>query len=621
MLSQSEEIKAKLDIIEVIRQYVPLKPAGVNFLARCPFHNEKTASFTVSPTKQVWHCFGCGRGGDLFSFIMEIENITFVEALRLLAPRAGVVLKYETGPTASARNRLLDLLEQAAVFYHKIFIKEEIGSQARHYAASRGMSEELLRNWQIGYAPDSWDDLIIFLRRLGFSDREIILSGLAINRDNSNHAYNRFRGRLMFPIREVNGNVIGFTGRLLPEFEKRDVGQGKYVNSPATMVYDKGKVLFGLDKAKQAIRERDLVIVVEGQMDCLTAQQFGFNNVVASSGTALTYEQAKMIKRYTKRVAFAFDMDAAGRQALERGAEQAYQVELEALAVTLPSGKDPDECIRKDLEGWKTSLKEAKPVMQYYLEELLTLHDGTTASGQRIIVQKLLPQIVRIFNNVERDFWLKKLSQAIDMNELALREEMTKITKSENLDKNNKEENKKSLPSYPSQNRDEILSEQLVALLIAFPEFIPSISPFISAEQIMGATNQLLYRQLVVYYNKNISHAEDEAKSFAYGDFRSWLINQDLQAGDVQGLDRLAILIEKNFSDITTEEANTSIKGIQNELRRSYLNRRMKAIAKLIGELESQTADAERKEHLETLLKEFNDLLEEIRQLSVSSLE
>lgn len=618
MLSPADEIKSRLDIIEVIRQYVPLKPAGVNFLARCPFHNEKTASFTVSPTKQVWHCFGCGRGGDLFSFVMEIESLNFVEALRLLAPRAGVVLKNETGPTASARNRLLDLLDQAANFYHKIFIKEASGSQARHYAAARGMSEELLRNWQVGYAPDSWDDLVNFLKQQKFSEREIVLAGLAVSREGNNRIYNRFRGRLMFPIREVNGNVIGFTGRLLPEFEKRDVNQGKYVNSPQTMVYDKSKVLFGLDKAKQAIREHDLIIVVEGQMDCLTAQQFGFNNVVASSGTALTLEQAKMIKRYTNRVAFAFDMDPAGRQALERGAEQAWQVELEALAVSLPSGKDPDECIRKDLDGWKNSLKNAKPVMQYYLEELMALHDASTASGQRMIVQKLLPQIFRISNNVEKDFWLKKLSQAIDMNEPALREEMAKIKKPEI---ENKTQTEKIRETYPSQNREEILSEQLVALLIAFPELIPSISPYVSSEQVMGMTNQLLYRQLVVYYNKNISHAEDETKVFTYGDFRSWLANQGLRAGDIQGLDRLAILIEKNFSDITTEEANASIKGIQNELRRSYLNRRMKAVAKLIGELESQTADAERDERLESLLKEFNDLMEEIRQLSVSSLE
>ncbi|MCX6792626.1 MAG: DNA primase [Candidatus Falkowbacteria bacterium] len=618
MLNTSDEIKSRLDIIEVIRQYVPLKPAGLNFLARCPFHNEKSASFTVSPTKQVWHCFGCGRGGDLFSFVMEIEKITFVEALRLLAPRAGIVLKQESGPEASLRNRILDILEQATDFYHRTFINDVNSRQARHYVAGRGLSEDVIRDWNIGYAPDSWDDLIIFLKQKGFTDKEIILSGLAIDRNEGGRCYNRFRGRIMFPIREVNGNVVGFTGRLLPEFEKRDLGQGKYVNSPQTAVYDKGKVLFGLDKAKQAIREGNLAIVVEGQMDCLTAHQFGFTNVVASSGTALTIEQAAILKRYANRVAFAFDMDPAGRQALDRGSEQAFAFELEALAVSLPAGKDPDECIRKDLDGWKNSLSSAEPVMQYYLKEVLAANDSETATGRRAIVQKFLPRVARIANIIEKDFWLKKLSQAVDVGEHFLHEAMAAANKSKVLDKISVIEKVAPKAEQVPRNREEILSEQLVALLVAFPDLIPAISPYVPSEQIMGQSSQLLYRQLVVYYNKNIAHIEDGAPVFEYGEFRTWLSKQGFTAGDIQELDRLAILIEKNFSDIKAEEANSAIKGIQNELRRSYLNRRMKAVAKLIGEMESQNSSVERDERLDTLLKEFNDLAEEVRQLSSS---
>lgn len=616
MLSPSDEIKSRLDIVEVIRQYVPLKPAGVNFLARCPFHNEKTPSFTVSPTKQVWHCFGCGRGGDLFSFIMEMERITFVEALRLLAPRAGVVLKQATGPEISLRNRLLDILEQAANFYHKTLISDEASRQARHYAVSREISEEIIRDWTIGYAPDSWDDLIIFLKQKGFTDKEIVLAGLAIDRNEGHRSYNRFRGRLMFPIREVNGNVIGFTGRLLPEFEKRDLGQGKYVNSPQTLVYDKSKVLFGLDKAKQAIRENNLAIVVEGQMDCLTAHQFGFKNVVASSGTALTLEQAAILKRYTSRLAFAFDMDAAGRLALERGSEQAFAFEFEALAVSLPAGKDPDECIRKDIKGWESSINQAKPVMQYFLDELLATNDNNTAAGRRAIVQKYLPRVTRVVNLIEKDFWIKQLSQAVDVGEKFLREAMDNSVKSKKVDKFNDLQAVKPAAEQVKRSREEILSEQLVALLIAFSELIPVISPYVPSEQIIGQVNQLLYRQLVVYYNKNITHIEDGAPVFNYGEFRIWLENQGFTAGDIQELDRLAILIEKNFSDITAEEANSAIKGIQIELRRSYLSRRMKAVAKLISELESQNSSAERDERLTVLLNEFNDLAEEVRQLS-----
>jgi DNA primase len=520
MLSPADEIKSRLDIIEIIRQYIPLKPAGVNFVARCPFHNEKTPSFTVSPTKQVWHCFGCGKGGDLFSFIMEIEKITFVEALRLLAPKAGIVLQQESGPVASLRNRLLDLLAAAAGFYHHVLLSAQ-AKLAQDYLEKRGVSEEIIEEWQLGYAPDSWDDLIIFLKSKGFNEKEIALSGLGINRENTNRVYNRFRGRIMFPIREVNGNIIGFTGRLLPEFEKRDAHQGKYINSPQSMVYDKGKVLFGLDKAKASIREHNMAIVVEGQMDCLTAHQFGFSNVVASSGTALTAEQAILLKRFTTRVAFAFDMDAAGRQALDRGSEQAFHAELEALAVSIPNGKDPDECIRRDLDTWKKGLEEAVPVMEYHLQELLKEFDETSASGRRSIAQRMLPRILRIVNAVERDFWIKKLSQALDTAESFLREALEKHQAAKPAEKTAVLERK---VDEPIRNREEILSEQLVALLISFPELIDIIGPYMSAEQIVGSVNQVLYRQLVVYYNKITAQAEDSDAVFGYSDFRTWLL-------------------------------------------------------------------------------------------------
>ncbi len=615
MLNQSDEIKSRLDIVEIIRQYVPLKPVGTNFLARCPFHNEKTPSFTVSPTKQVWHCFGCGRGGDLFSFIMEIEKISFLEALRLLAPRAGVVLQQTNTQETSLRNRLLDLLVEATNFYHRTLLTDSKARPALNYIINRGLSEDIIREWEIGYAPDDWDDVINFLLHKGFKIKEIALAGLAIERAGNDRAYNRFRGRIIFPLREVNGNVIGFTGRLLPDFEKRDINQGKYVNSPQTLVYDKSKVLFGLDKAKQSIRENNLVIIVEGQMDCLTAHQFGFKNVVASSGTALTLEQAMILKRYTPRVAFAFDMDEAGRLALERGSEQAFKLELEALTINLPAGKDPDECIRRDLVGWENSLAQAQPVMDYYLKLALQKHDNNTATGRRAIVHDILPRLLNLVNVIEQDFWVKKISQAVDINENFLREAMTKIKKFKTADFNT-EVNNSLLESANKQTREEILSEQFVALLLAFPDLIPLFSPYVAVEQISGAINQLLYRQLVVYYNKNITQLEDGVSLFKYNEFRTWLANQGLAAGDIAALDRLAVLIEKNFVDLTAEEANLSLKGIQKELRRFYLTQRLKSVAKLIGELESQTQSLERDERLETLLKEFNDLAEEIRQFS-----
>ena len=620
MLSPADEIKSRLDIIEVIRQYVPLRPAGLNFVARCPFHNEKTASFNVSPTKQVWHCFGCSKGGDLFSFVMEIEKITFIEALRLLAPKAGVVLKEESGPQASVRNRLLDMHEQAATFYHKILMETPAGANAKKYAVGRGMNKEMVEQWQVGFATDSWDDLTNYLRTKGFKDDEIVLGGLGVKQQNGSRIYNRFRGRLMFPIKEINGNIIGFSGRLLPEYEERDKTQGKYVNSPQSPIYDKGRVLFGLDLAKQSIREFNLAIAVEGQMDCVTAHQFGFANVIASSGTALTAEQGMLIKRFTKRVAFAFDMDAGGRQAVERGAQQAMLLDIEALIVDLPQGKDPDECIRKDFEGWKKSIEHAKPAIQYFLDEQLSQVDLSSASGRRELSEKILVWISRLANSVERDFWLKKLSQAIDSDESSLRESLVKLIK------RNESLTPTAIVQLPEQNqeptsREEILTEQFLALLIAFPELIEGVGPYVSIEQLSGSSLQALYRQLVVYYNKSIARVQDGGATFSYSDFRSWLIAQDFSAGDIQKLDRLAILIEQTFSEVSSDEALRSVKNIQNDLRRSYLNHRLKAVAKIIGELESQQISAERDEKLEVLLREFNDLAEDLRQLSLTGSE
>lgn len=620
MLQPSDEIKAKLDIVEVIRQYTPLKPAGGNFLAKCPFHNEKSPSFTVSPTKQVWYCFGCGKGGDLFNFIMEIEKLTFPEALRLLAPRAGVTLSRDDGPRASQRNKLLDILEQAAGFYHRTFLTHPSAEPARAYLKQRALNEETIRSWQIGYAPDSWDDVALFLRQKGFHENDIYAAGLTAKKEGTGRFYNRFRGRIMFPLREVNGNIVGFTARILPQFEGRDL-QGKYINSPQTPVYDKSKMLFGLDKAKQAIREQDLAILVEGQMDCVSAQQAGFMNVIASSGTALTADQVKTLKRYSNRIAFAYDMDKAGKLAVERGSEQAWQQEMETLIITLPEGKDPDECIRLNPSGWKQAVADARPAMEYFFEEALAGLDFASPSAARQAVETLMPRVAQIANPVERDFWLRRLAQSIGMDERSLRQQLVRYGGGEER----RENAPAPLPPAPvaePRNRPELLSEQLVGLLLKYPAFIDSVSHRLPIDQLAGASNQSLYKQLVIYYNKNNASGAAAAgsDSFDYASLRNWLNDYgQAAAGDMQSLDRLALLVEKNFFETTFEEAEALISATIRELRQYYLNSRLKVVTRLMFELESkkQRPPAE-EERLTGLLKEFNALAEEIRQLSAA---
>lgn len=618
MLNPSDEIKARLDIVEVIRQYLPLKAAGTNFTGRCPFHNEKTPSFTVSPTKQVWHCFGCGKGGDLFSFIMDIEKLTFPEALRLLAPRAGVVLKRESGPLASQRNRVLDVLDQAARYYHSLLLTQPAGEPARTYLAKRGLKLETLKEWQIGYAPDSWDDVILYLKTKKFSDEDILLAGLSARKVETGRFYNRFRGRVMFPLREVNGNIVGFTARILPQFEGQDK-QGKYVNSPQSIVYDKSKLVFGLDRAKQAIRDMGIAILVEGQMDCITAHEAGFTSTIASSGTALTSEQVKLLQRYTNKIALAYDMDSAGRLAAERASEQTLAAEMETLMITLPEGKDPDECIRVNPEGWKNAIAEAKPIMEYFVEEIITPLDLATVSDKRLALKKLLPHLQKIANTIERDFWVKKISQIIDIDEVSVRKEV--INQPKPL-VNQDDRLSKPLEEI-SKSRPELLSEQLLGLLLRFPSYIDLVVSRLPIDQVVGSSYQTLYRLLVIYYNKiNVSGSDKigrKQESLDYAAFRKWLIDysQDT-ANDVQVLDRLALLVERNFFETTFEQAQTLIGTSIKELRHYYLNSRLKVVTRLIFELESRrdrtSADEER---LLELLKEFKGLAEEIRQVSL----
>ena len=293
-MSPTEEIKSRLDIIDVISEYFPLKPAGANWRARCPFHEERTPSFMVSKAKQIWHCFGCGEGGDIFGFIMKQEGLEFPDALRLLADKAGVQIKFEDPAIRSERQRMFNLLEAAVSFWSEVLWQERAAETARRYfMEERKLKPETIRAWRLGYALDSWEALINHLVKLGYKEEEMIKSGVAVRKmeTRGRGAYDRFRNRLMFPIANTQGQVIGATGRIL----SASATEAKYVNTPETLLYHKGQVLYGLDKAKAAIKQQNLAIVVEGNMDAIASHEADVANVVASSGTALTTEQARLL--------------------------------------------------------------------------------------------------------------------------------------------------------------------------------------------------------------------------------------------------------------------------------------------------------------------------------------
>lgn len=637
MSNPSDEIKSKLDIVDVIREYIQLKAAGLNFRASCPFHREKTPSFMVSPEKQIWHCFGCGKGGDMFSFIMEIEGLNFVEALRLLAKKAGVVLKKADPAFASKRNALLDILELSVKYYHQVLTGSPAGLEARRYLRERALSDETIEKWQIGYSPESWDSLINFLKSRGHGENEIFLAGLIVKKEKTPGFYDRFRGRIMFPVHDLNGNAVGFSARLMPAKEAVEK-MGKYINTPATMIYDKSKILFGLDKAKMAIKAEEAAVLVEGQMDAIMAEQNGFKNVIASSGTALTTEQVNLIKRYSNNLFLCFDMDRAGDLAAERGIAAAMRAEMNIKVIELKDVKDPDECLRNNPESWRQAVLNAKPAMQYYFDKTFTGLDLKDYEGQNRAEKILLPLITKFGSKTEQDYWLKKLSQALDVNENFLREKLGEVVKKQNrADASAKSYLKEPADlSHIKPDREHRLSELLLSFVLKFPRYLEYVINHIGPDDLVGESNQLLYKNLIIYYNKLIDlwtrEGGDFELSINYLGLKEWLsdpenfiqdseVKIDGQPGNYKCLsllDRLVLLADKDLYDYTEERARPEIINIAVALRLNYFNNRRRQTARLIAALEKENAGGpDKEEKLKNLMEEFKSLTEEMNFIEI----
>lgn len=441
-MSVIDDIKERLDIVEVISAYVPLKKTGRNYKGLCPFHQEKTPSFVVFPDSGTWHCFGaCGTGGDIFTFIQKRENMDFSEALRLLAQRAGVSLtppSVEAEAESRQRDRLHKINAIAAAYYHGLLLESGEGRRAADYLQRRGLSFETIKTFQLGYSRDDWRALGDHLTGRGYTWDDLLAAGLVIPREGGGY-YDRFRGRLMFPIRDIRGHVIGFGARAL------DDSLPKYLNSPETSVFHKGSVLYGIDQAKDAIREANLAVIVEGYMDVLMAHQHGMRNVVAQMGTALTEQQIQILKKLTKRLALALDADVAGDLATIRGVEVAKEafdqeivpvptargliryegrLEAEILVITLPKGRDPDEVIRENPGVWQSLVDQALPVMDYYFQAMTSGLDMSTARGKAEAAARLLPAIAGITDPVMQTHYLQQLARLVKVDEKTLRAQM-----------------------------------------------------------------------------------------------------------------------------------------------------------------------------------------------------
>jgi len=450
-----DEIRIRNDIVDVVSEYIKLEKKGKNYFGLCPFHREKTPSFSVEPNKQIFYCFGCGKGGNVFHFIANIEKLDYIEAVRLLAERAGIPLPENEDEEQKKTNRqkqvLMSINLQAAKYFHEMLFSEK-GSAARSYLKKRGITEQTIKKFGLGYSPGNWDDLYIYLKDKKFDDDSIVKSGVAI-RGKNGRIYDRFRNRIMFPIFDVRGDVIAFGGRVM------DDSLPKYLNSPETLVYNKGRHLYALNFAKNSGDKR--LIIVEGYMDVISLYQHGINNAVASLGTSMTENQGRLLKKYAEKVVIAYDADTAGQSATLRSLDILDSIGCSVMVITIPDGKDPDEYIKKNgADRFKKLIDNASSLIEYKIKSIKKGIDTNTTEGKIAFLKKAAQLLSSIQNDVEREMYIKKISGEYGISEESMASEVIKHIKPKNTIRRFKQQ-EVSIVSNVRYKHDDILDKLL----------------------------------------------------------------------------------------------------------------------------------------------------------------
>ncbi len=590
-----EEIKSKIDIVDLLQEYIQLKPAGTNnYKALCPFHGEKTPSFMVSRDKQIWHCFGCGEGGDIFAFVQKMEGMEFPEALRVLAKKAGVRLQYQNPELHNQKTRMMDICRSAASFFHHLLVEHPKVQPVREYLKKRNVSEETMEAWLLGYAPDDWEALNTYLRNKGFNEEDVFQAGLTIKKDRGVGYIDRFRNRLIFPIADTHGNIVGFGGRWLG---KKEENKAKYINSPQTLIYDKSKILYGIDKAKTAIKKQRQAIIVEGYMDCIASHQAGVTNVVASSGTSLTTQQVQLLKRFTATLLFSFDQDLAGDTAAKRGIEVAWQEEMNTRVIQLPEGKDPDDCIREGVAVWKKAIESSKSVMDYYFDTTCAQADLANVEDKKRVAKELLAVIAKLADAIEQSHYIQRLSEVLTVPEEALRDTLKKIRPSAKSSLGNKKEESGLKKESIDQVRG--FSEGLVGLVLFRPEQLNYCIDQLPPEYMPSEKLRRLYKSMIVYYTKK--------QIFDYNDFKQSLSESD-QEELVQYADVLLMRSNQEFQEASESEIRQEIVKLIRGIKRRYIQNQLRDIEQQLKKAESEK-DQEAIDSLSQKFSEFVSML------------
>ena len=556
-----EQIKSRIDIVAFIGEYITTKPAGSNFKALCPFHNEKNPSFMISASKQIFKCFGCGKSGDIFTFLEEYEGISFGEALKILATRAQVQLPRFDPKANTKENQLYDCMRAAGAFYQYVLAKQKEAEQARVYIRNRGVDELTRDVFKIGWSPLAWDALYNFLRKKGFPDSCILETGLTTRKEKG--YYDKFRKRLMFPIGDVYGRIIGFGGRIIID----DSEEAKYINSQNTSLYNKSKVLYGLDKAKDAIRKTGSAIIVEGYMDVIGSHMAGVDNVVAASGTALTQEQLTLLKRFTDTVVFAFDMDDAGINGVLRSYPLAVSLGMNTKIVQLPHGKDPFDVAKEDPLEWKRVVNKGEHILDFYLRIVLDKVNISTLEGKKYIRRALLPIISAIPDMLEKTHYREKLAQLLNIpfDDLLLKKQEAKpLRKSGSKEKNG------AISETARKSRIESAVEHLLALFCKYPYKTPTKMSFPHVT-FRGERLNTLYTVLQAAYTTGKKVSEEDMR--VWRERHQIIIDECslLADKDYENMDDRSIQLEFNsLSDIVKEHVMKIKRGkLIGEIRRA----------------------------------------------------
>jgi DNA primase len=489
-MDATEEIKSRLNIEDVIGEYVQLKRAGRNWRGLSPFGNERTPSFMVSPEKQIWHDFSSGKGGNMFSFVMEMEGLDFKGALELLARKAGVDLEQfrgaHSGTYAKEKERLYTVLELATKFYQAHFAKSQ--AALRYIFQKRGFSKETALDWRLGYAPSNGAALIDFLKSKGFSEHEMRSAGVTA-RSYRGGIQDMFRGRIMIPLCDPQGRVIGFTARILEDDPKAP----KYINTPQTVLYDKSRHVFGLHLAKEAIRRNQYAVLVEGNLDVIASHGVGIRQVAATAGTALTQQHLKALSRFTGDIRLSFDQDKAGLQATERAIPIASQVGISLSIITIPTGKDPDELIGQDVDAWRAVIEKPQYALDWLIERYSHELDITSGIGKRQFSDIILPVVAKLVDEVERDHYIGRLAELLGVGKEALLHKLDQQEKSRTA-------THKKPPRQPLVT-DKVVADyvktqdHLLALNLLHPGLRDSLTP-VTVDMVVGSPAKTLLKAL-----------------------------------------------------------------------------------------------------------------------------